>query len=215
VFLLRLILPDRPGSLGRIAGALGEVGADIHAIEIVEHRRGDGTAVDDVVVDLPGGVLPDRLVSACNSVPDVEVIWFSRYGAGGGLHMDLEAVEQMTAAAAEAVEVLVEQAPAVLHADWAALLDGTDGPATVAHETTATPEFGPVIDKWLPLTKAATLESPDGEGLSESVLVAAPLETDRVVLVVGRRGGPPFLGSEVARLSYLANLAVTIQAGAR
>ena len=215
MFLLRLILPDRPGSLGRIAGALGEVGADIHAIEIVEHRRGDGTAVDDVVVDLPSGVLPDRLVSACNTVPDVEVIWFSRYGAGGGLHMDLEAVEQMTAAPAEAIEVLVEQAPAVLHADWAALLDGTDGTATVAQETTATPEFGPVIDKWLPLTKAATLESPDGEGLSESVLVAAPLETDRVVLVVGRRGGPPFLGSEVARLSYLANLAVTIQAGAK
>jgi hypothetical protein len=215
VFLLRLILPDRPGSLGSVASALGEVGADIHAIEIVEHRRADGTAVDDVVVDLPPGVLPDRLVSACNSVPDVEVIWFSRYGAGGGLHMDLEAVEQMTAAPAEAVEVLVEQAPAVLHADWAALLDGTDGPAAVAHETTATPEFGPVIDKWLPLTKAATLESPDGEGLSESVLVAAPLETDRVVLVVGRRGGPPFLGSEVARLSYLANLAVTIQAGAK
>lgn len=215
MFLLRLILPDRPGSLGRIAGALGEVGADIHAIEIVEHRRGDGTAVDDVVVDLPPGVLPDRLVSACNSVPDVEVIWFSRYGAGGGLHMDLEAVEQMTAAPAEAVEVLVEQAPAVLHADWAALLDGTEGPVKVAHETTATPGFGPVIDKWLPLPKATTLESPDGEGLAESVLVAAPLETDRIVLVVGRRGGPPFLGSEVARLSYLANLAVTIEAGAK
>ncbi len=215
MFLLRLILPDRPGSLGSVAGALGEVGADIHAIEIVEHRRPDGTAVDDVVVDLPGGVLPDRLVSACNSVPDVEVIWFSRYGAGGGLHMDLEAVEQMTAAPAEAVEVLVEQAPAVLHADWAALLDGTAGSAKVVHETTATPEFGPVIDKWLPLAKATTLQSPDGEGLAESVLVAAPLETDRVMLVVGRRGGPPFLGSEVARLSYLANLAVTIEAGAR
>jgi hypothetical protein len=215
VFLLRLILPDRPGSLGTVAGALGEVGADIHAIEIVEHRRGDGTAVDDVVVDLPGRVLPDRLVSACNSVPDVEVIWFSRYGAGGGLHMDLEAVEQMTAAPAEAVEVLVEQAPAVLHADWAALLDSTDGAVKVTHETTATPEFGPVIEKWLPLAKAATLDSPDGEGLAESVLVASPLASNHTVLVVGRRGGPPFLGSEVARLSYLANLAVTIRAGAR
>ncbi|HEY3004627.1 MAG TPA: ACT domain-containing protein, partial [Kribbellaceae bacterium] len=51
MFLLRLILPDRPGSLGTVASALGEVGADIHAIEIVEHRRDDGTAVDDVVVD--------------------------------------------------------------------------------------------------------------------------------------------------------------------
>jgi ACT domain len=215
VFLLRLILPDRPGSLGTVASALGEVGADIHAIEIVEHRRGDGTAVDDVVVDLTPGVLPDRLVSACNSVPDVEVIWFSRYGAGGGLHMDLEAVEQMTSTPAESVEVLVEQAPSVLHADWAALLDGTEGAVQVVQETSATPEFGPVIDKWLPLYKAATLDSPEGEGLAESVLVASPLESDRRVLVVGRRGGPAFLGSEVARLSYLANLAVAIQASAR
>ncbi len=213
MFLLRLILPDRPGSLGTVARALGEVGADIHAIEIVEHRRGDGTAVDDVVVDLPSGTLPDRLVSACSSVPGVEVIWFSRYGAGGGLHMDLEAVEQMSSVPAEAIEVLVEQAPSVLHADWAALLDGTEGATVrVVQETSATPEFGPVIEKWLPLSQATTLDAPDGEGMAESVLVAAPLESDRQVLVVGRRGGPAFLSSEVARLSYLANLAVAIRA---
>lgn len=212
MFLLRLILPDRPGSLGTVATALGGVQADIHAIEIVEHRRENGTAVDDVVVDLPPGVLPDRLVSACNSVPDVEVIWFSRYGAGGGLHMDLEAVEQMTAAPADAVDILVEQAPSVLHADWAALLDGTGSEVKVAMETSATPQFGELVDHWLPLEKATTLEAPDSKGLAESVLVAAPLESDRRVLVIGRRGGPEFLGSEVARLSYLASLAVTIRA---
>lgn len=214
MFLLRLIIPDRPGSLGTVATALGEVNADIHAIEIVEHRRENGTAVDDIVVDLPQGVLPDRLVSACNSVDDVEVIWFSRYGAGGGLHMDLEAVEQMTSAPAEAVDILVEQAPAVLHADWAALLDGTGSEIKVALETSATPEFGELVEKWMPLDKATTLAAPDHKGLAESVLVAAPLESNRRVLVVGRRGGPEFLDSEVARLSYLANLAVTIRATA-
>ncbi|MBP2351114.1 hypothetical protein JOF29_002197 [Kribbella aluminosa] len=174
MFLLRLIIPDRPGSLGVVATALGEVNADIHAIEIVEHRRENGTAVDDIVVDLPPGVLPDRLVSACNSVADVEVIWFSRYGAGGGVHMDLEAVEQMTSAPADAIDILVEQSPAVLHADWAALLDGTGSEVKVALETSATPEFGDVAGRWLPLAKATTLEAPDHKGLSESVLVAAP-----------------------------------------
>jgi ACT domain len=212
VYLLRLILPDRPGSLGTVATALGEVDADIHAIEIVEHRRDNGTAVDDVVVDLPPGGLPDRLVSACNSVPDVEVIWFSRYGAGGGLHMDLEAVEQMTSAPGEAFEILVDHAPAVLHADWAALLDGGDGDIKVLRETSATPAFGAAVGKWLPMERAATLEAPDGEGLAESVLVAAPLDSDRRIVVVGRRGGPEFLRSEVARLSYLANLAIAISA---
>ncbi|MFB6724374.1 amino acid-binding protein [Kribbella sp. NPDC056345] len=214
MFLLRLIIPDRPGSLGTVATALGEVSADIHAIEIVEHRRENGTAVDDIVVDLPPGVLPDRLVSACNSVEDVEVIWFSRYGAGGGLHMDLEAVEQMTSAPADAIDLLIEQTPAVLHADWAVLLDGTGAEVKVALETSATPEFGDVAAAWLPLEKATTLDAPDHKGLSESVLVAAPLESDRRIIVVGRRGGPEFLGSEVARLSYLASLAVTIRATA-
>ncbi|TDO46617.1 hypothetical protein EV651_12699, partial [Kribbella sp. VKM Ac-2571] len=66
----------------------------------------------------------------------------------------------------------------------------------------------------LPLEKATTLQAPDHKGLSESVLVAAPLDSDRRVLVIGRRGGPEFLGSEVARLSYLASLAVTIRATA-
>jgi hypothetical protein len=159
-------------------------------------------------------VLPDRLVSACNSVDDVEVIWFSRYGAGGGLHMDLEAVEQMTSSPAEAVDILVEQAPSVLHADWAALLDGTGSEIKVALETSATPQFGDLVNQWLPLEKATTLAAPSHQGLSESVLVAAPLESDRRVLVIGRRGGPEFLGSEVARLSYLASLAVTIHATA-
>ncbi|MFF1821374.1 amino acid-binding protein [Kribbella sp. NPDC058245] len=214
MFLLRLIIPDRPGSLGTVATALGEVSADIHAIEIVEHRRENGTAVDDIVVDLPPGVLPDRLVSACNSVDDVEVIWFSRYGAGGGLHMDLEAVEQMTSAPADAIDLLIEQSPAVLHADWAVLLDGTGSDVKVVLETSATPEFGDVAAAWLPLEKATTLDAPDHKGLSESVLVAAPLENDRRIIVVGRRGGPEFLGSEVARLSYLASLAVTIRATA-
>ncbi|TDD44751.1 ACT domain-containing protein [Kribbella antibiotica] len=215
MFLLRLIIPDRPGSLGTVATALGEVNADIHAIEIVEHRRENGTAVDDIVVDLPPGVLPDRLVSACNSVDDVEVIWFSRYGAGGGLHMDLEAVEQMTSAPSDAIDLLIEQSPAVLHADWAVLLDGTGSDVKVVLETSATPEFGDVASAWLPLEKATILDPPAGhKGLAESVLVAAPLDSDRRIILVGRRGGPEFLGSEVARLSYLASLAVTIRATA-
>ena len=37
-YLLRVELPDVPGSLGRVATAIGEAGGDIEAIEIVEHR---------------------------------------------------------------------------------------------------------------------------------------------------------------------------------
>jgi hypothetical protein len=120
----------------------------------------------------------------------------------------------MTSAPADAIDILVEQSPAVLHADWAALLDGTGSEVKVALETSATPEFGDVAGGWLPMEKATTLAAPEHKGLSESVLVAAPLESNRRILVIGRRGGPEFLGSEVARLSYLASLAVTIRATA-
>ena len=52
--LLRIALPDVPGSLGAVASALGAVGVNIEAIEIVEHRA-DGVAVDDFFIRLPTG----------------------------------------------------------------------------------------------------------------------------------------------------------------
>ncbi|NUT99783.1 MAG: ACT domain-containing protein, partial [Saccharothrix sp.] len=39
-FLLRVQLPDRPGTLGAVASALGEIGADILSVDVVE--RGSG-----------------------------------------------------------------------------------------------------------------------------------------------------------------------------
>jgi len=64
--LLRVELPDVPGSLGRLASAIGSAGGDIEALEIVEKRH-DGTAVDDVLLETPVGVMPDSIVSACNA----------------------------------------------------------------------------------------------------------------------------------------------------
>ena len=110
-FLLRVELPDVPGSLGALATALGGAGADIEAIEIVEHRA-DGKAVDDVLLELPPSVMADALVTACHELDGVRVHWISRYNAGANLSMDLEAVEQFTSEPQHAVERLVEVVPA-------------------------------------------------------------------------------------------------------
>ena len=118
-FLLRVELPDVPGSLGRVATAIGEAGGDIEAIEIVEHGP-DGTAVDDVLLETAPGVMPDSIVSACNALDGVEVVWISRYAAGGNLVLDLEAVEEITAKPHEAVERLVDMLPKVFRVDWGA-----------------------------------------------------------------------------------------------
>ena len=45
VFLMRVTLPDRPGSLGAVATAIGGINGDINAVEIVE-KKADGLVVD-------------------------------------------------------------------------------------------------------------------------------------------------------------------------
>ena len=71
-YLLRVQLDDRPGSLGSLAVALGSVGADILSLDVVE--RASGYAIDDLVVDLPPGAMPDMLITAAEN---------AQRGAGG------------------------------------------------------------------------------------------------------------------------------------
>ena len=63
MYLLRVVLPDRPGTLGAVATALGHAQADINAVEIVE--KGTGYVIDDFMLTLPADARPDQLVTAC------------------------------------------------------------------------------------------------------------------------------------------------------
>ena len=127
-YLLRVELPDVPGSLGRVASAIGEAGGDIEAIEIVEKR--DGSAVDDVLLEMAPGTMPDSVVSACSTLDGVSVLWISRYAAGGNLFLDLEVVEALTEDPASARDRLIDLLPIAFRVDWAArVTPGTDGSA--------------------------------------------------------------------------------------
>jgi hypothetical protein len=210
-YLLRVELPDVPGSLGRVASAIGEAGGDIEAIEIVE-KSGDGTAVDDVLLETSPGAMPDSIVSACNQLDGVHVLWISRYGAGGNLFLDLEAVEALTANPATALDELVDLLPITFRADWALRARRTDSGTEIVHSTSAAPELVDGQADWFPLARAARLEVPEDWGRWTSTIVAgAPLGDDKdEIVVIGRRGGPDILDSELARLEHLAALAVTI-----
>ncbi|WP_067432506.1 ACT domain-containing protein [Nocardioides jensenii] len=199
-FLLRVELPDVPGSLGRLATTIGEAGGDIEAIEIVEHRH-DGTAVDDVLLEMAPGAMPDSIVSACNTVDGVNVVWISRYAAGGNLVMDLEAVEELTAHPTEALDRLVELLPLTFRADWGARVRRTPDGVVRVHATPAAPD---TFD-WYDIDRATEVPSGDENNL----FAAAPLMSNELILI-GRRGGPEILGSELARLSHLVSLAVSI-----
>ncbi len=194
-FLLRVSLPDVPGSLGRLASAIGQAGGDIEAIEIVE-KSGNGTAVDDVLLEMAPGAMPDSIVSACNGLDGVEVLWISRYAAGGNLFLDLEVVEELTAHPHEALDRVIDLLPITFRVDWAVRV-GSDG--VVGRRTDA----GPMELDWVALDQPSRL--PDDE---VTVLCGAPLGKDLIVL--GRRGGPEFLDSELARLGHLLGLARSI-----
>src|SRR5262249_40009811 len=155
-----VVLPDRPGSLGALATALGKAEADIVGVDVVE-QRGDGSAVDDILVNLPPGKMADALVTACNSVEGAQVEFVRFYPARGGLQRDPQAVEAMTAAPLHAEAVLVMLAPNVFHADWALLIDAIEGGPVLLDRSPAAPEeIGDVTTPWLPLTRPIRLPSP-------------------------------------------------------
>ena len=139
MYLMRVALPDRPGSLGAVASAMGSVGGDINAVEIVE--KGDGVVVDDFIVDLPPGRLPETIITACHRLEGVRVEWISRYPEGGGLQSDLEALERMTADPASAAETLVSLSPVVFRSHWSVLLEVTGDQVTSLAATTLAPDF--------------------------------------------------------------------------
>jgi hypothetical protein len=201
-FLLRVELPDVPGSLGRVASAIGEAGGDIEAIEIVEKRR-DGIAVDDVLLEMAPAAMPDSIVSACNALDGVRVVWISRYAAGGNLFLDLEAFEDLTAHPEKALDRLIDLLPITFRADWAARVRRGDG---VVYATEAAPSGL----EWTQLEGARVLDHDDEDNLH----VGARLNKHEIV-VIGRRGGPEFLDSELARLAHLVALAMSIWRAAK
>lgn len=205
-FLLRVELPDVPGSLGRVAAAIGEAGGDIEAIEIVEHRA-DGMAVDDVLLETAPGVMPDSVVSACNELQGVTVLWISRYAAGGQLFLDLEAVEEMTADPAGALDRLVDLLPMTYRADWAVRVHREKGVIHATHSAPDSLDGDLAAMSWPELSLAGRLTLPDAYKDYEAA--AAPIGDDELV-AWARYGGPDILDSEIARFRHLAALAVSI-----
>jgi hypothetical protein len=200
-YLLRVELPDVPGSLGRVATAIGMAGGDIEAIEIVEKLRGE-TAVDDVFLETAPGTMPDSIVSACNALDGVTVLWIGRYTAGGNLFLDLEAVEELTEDPERALDRLVDRLPVVFRADWGARVSKVDG---IVHATSAAPSD--LV--WQPIERTTMIDADD----ADNIHCAARLNKSEII-VIGRRGGPEFLDSELARLGHLTGLAMSVSRAA-
>jgi len=215
-FLIRVILPDSPGTLGAVATALGTVGADILSVDVVE--RGTGVAVDDLVVELPSGRLPDALITAAESVEGVEVDAVRPYAGVLDTHRELELVEEIAAQPKSGLDILAEGVPRIVRAGWAMIVEHAETGALRLASSSAAPET-PITDlPWLPLERATVLDGEEAwipETWKElgTELAATPLGKPGKALLVARPGGPAFRAAEVARLAHLAGIVAVVLDG--
>ncbi|WP_101829873.1 ACT domain-containing protein [Frankia canadensis] len=224
-YLMRVVLPDRPGTLGAVATALGSAGIDILSVTVVE--RGPVGAVDDLLVVLPPGGLADRALSAAQSVPGVIVESLRPFLADGvGVTGDLDLADALAERPADAAAILTELAPCVFNADWAVLLEQVDagdvrvretsvGAPTLGGDDLGVPERVRLAPRWMPLAQARPIGAhedgfPPRWQAVEMALAAAPVGHDHLVILLGRPGGPAFRAAEIERLAHLAGIAASL-----
>jgi hypothetical protein len=212
-YLIRVQLPDAPGTLGAVASAIGLIGADILSVEVVE--RGTGTAVDDLVIELPADRLPDSLITAAESVDGVVVDTVRPYAGVLDTHRELELVETIAAEAESGLELFAEGTPKLMRSGWAVIVVKDGDVIKPLASSSAAPESLPDELPWLPLPKAVGLDAED-EWVPQTwqdlgtELAASPLGNSNRAILVGRPGGPVFRASEVARLAHLAGIVAVV-----
>jgi hypothetical protein len=212
-YLLRIVLPDRPGALGAVATALGRVGADIVSLDVIE--RGPGTATDDLVVELPPDRLADSLVSAAVSVAGVQVESIRPYAGQIDPHRELELLDSLAARPQESLALLSDGVARVFRAGWALVLEEPAlGQSRVLAAGKAAPEVQSLSVPWWPPRPARQLAAdagwapPDWDRLGTELAVA-PL--GKGALLIGRPA-LHWLPSELVRLQHLASVAASVTA---
>jgi hypothetical protein len=210
-YLLRVVLPDRPGALGAVATALGAAGADILSVDVIE--RSPGSAVDDFVVEVAPDKLADSLVSAAATVPGVQVESIRPYAGQLDPHRELELLDTLGRDPDTSLPVLADGVARVFRAGWALVLaPPIAGQARVVAAGGAAPEVPSVPAPWWPPVPARPLSSDDDWAPSEwsrlgIELAITPLGD--LGLLVGR---PTlrWLPAELLRLQHLASIAATV-----
>lgn len=210
-YLLRIVLPDRPGALGAVATALGQVGADILSLDVID--RGPGWATDDIVVELPSDKLADSIVTAAATVDGVQVESIRPYAGQIDPHRELELLDTLAVRPSESLPLLADGVARIFRAGWALILaEPVGGHSAVLAAGSSAPQVTSLPVPWWPAKPARVLDTdtdwtPADWIRLDTELAVAPLG-DGAVLV--GRPALRWLPSEVVRLQHLAAIAWTV-----
>ena len=200
-------MPDRPGALGALASRIGAVGGDVVGIDILE--RGAGRAVDELVVEIPGGDarLVELLLSEIHQVDGVDVEDIRP--VADALHdprldaLETAAVPVGAPTPDSAIGALCVHAVRTVGATWGAVVDLDAGEVVVSEGEIPSPG-------WIVAFVAGSQSSARvADGDSGPADVAwAPLPSAGLALVLGRNG-QAFRARERRQAAALARIVDT------
>lgn len=182
-FVIRLWLPDRPGTLGRVAAAIGRAGGDVVGIEILE--RGAGMAIDELTVLVDEPRVIDAVVAELSTVDgvaveDVHPVEPDR-PEHGVLALDVVSAVVSVTDDPQRLTLLCRGLGDLLEADWIAVVD-TASRAVVVEE-------GRVPDPaWLIAFLVGTNHLPSAAEHTPSDVIWAPLAGAELVVAAERAG---------------------------
>lgn len=216
-YLIRVQLPDLPGSLGELAEAIGLVDGNIQSVDVIEVLP-DATVVDDIVVHLPKSSMADTLITAIRTVDGAEVDSIRPFTGTVDRRGQIRMLADVAAHRrniATAMSELVKVMPRSMTATWVIVLN-VDGEISRVAASQAAPADDRSTPPDIDVQKARVLDPetedwiPESWALLDSTLAATPLGSAGMVLIVGRTGGPNFLASEVEHLGSLGQIVGTI-----
>jgi hypothetical protein len=199
---LRISVPDRPGSLGRVTSAIGSAGGDIAKVDVLESEA--GRALDDVFVTVRDAAHLGRLTGTVGALAGVVIVGVQSPAPPATGHTDLELVQQVLSQPSRSLRTLVDGAPAALGADWAALLEfGPDhAQSAVIACSIRAPEPGAIVVA-APLRLGAVRLTDPATGASYSGAALVPLAGTQVGLLLARESGVDFHRTELWRFGPL------------
>jgi hypothetical protein len=196
-YVLRLWLPDIPGTLGRVAAAIGQADGDVIGIEILE--RGAGMAIDELIVALPTqGSTPsdeerneelniEKLISCVSQVEGVAVEDVHRVAQDrpdqSVLALDTAACIMETPKV-DRTEATCELVRDMLEADWCTVVpNGAQSPLAVSGDVPDLPWVMAFLGGISHLASDARYEHTPAD------VAWAPLDLLDAAIVVGRLRG--------------------------